>query len=478
MLKLNRRKFLSGSALSFAGATTMLNQLGFQKAWAADVSGYKALVCVFLEGGMDNSDTVIPTNQPSYDKLVSVRQELMEKHYKIEKSDSSRNINNLLPLNIRNGSDFGKRTFGLPPNMAGIQDMFNKGEAAIVGNVGTLIEPTNRQKFEQKSVNLPPHLFSHNDQRSIWVSLSTEGTTTGWGGQFADKALASDPNADPVYAAITMEQNNVFLAGNQARQFRASSEGDDGLKIVTKRNILGKESGMNDLRDNIDAYFQNSNFGHDHIFERDVINASANGIAKTKRFKDRIASFNSGIMTSFPGGILGPQLSDVAKTIELRNVLADTPINRQVFFVNLDGFDTHNEQASTLPDLQGELNDSLVAFRAAMQELGVWEDVTVFTASDFGRTTAGNQDGTDHGWGNHHFVMGGSVRGQTVYGELPEFNLESDVYTEKRGCLIPSTAVEQYAATLGKWFGLNPEELNDVFPLLKNFSTSDMGFMK
>ncbi len=479
MSKVNRRNFMAGSAMSFAGATGMLGKLAGSNAWAANVtSPYKALVCVYLGGGMDHADTIIPKDQESYNKLRSARRELLEKHYRIDKADSSRNIKNLLELNPLNAREFNGRKFGMPPNMSGIRDMFNNGEAAIIGNVGTLIEPTDRESYERQLVPLPAHLFSHNDQEATWLSLGTEGGTTGWGGLFADKILDSDPTADPVYTAITADQNTIFLAGKKARKFRATSQKKLGLSIADRSTYLSKINNDDAVRNKIEAFFEENDFGHENIFSRDMSNAYANGIQRSKNYSDTNERERSVITTKFPNGKLGQQMETTARTIELRNALGDYPINRQVFFVSLGGFDTHDEQAGRLPELQSEINDSMVAFRSAMEELGMWEDVTVFTASDFGRTTTGNGDGTDHGWGNHHFIMGGSVKGQRVYGELPAYNLNDNMFAVKKGRLIPSLAVEQYAATLGKWFGLNPEELNDVFPLLKNFSTSDLGFMK
>ncbi len=482
MLTLNRRHFLSGSALGFAGATGMLGQLAGHKAWAADVTGYKALVCIFLGGGMDHADTIIPRDTASYNNLREIRSELFDKHYQASKSGSTRNRDNLLSLNPVNASEFGSRRFGLPPNMANIRQMFNSGEAAIIGNVGPLLEPTNRTSYEKSEVDIPPYLFSHNDQESTWMSLGAEGSTTGWGGLFADAVLEADPNADPVYTAITTDRNDVFLAGRKSRQFRASSSGTTGLRAVQTNRIIGKGSTFDPVRNAVSAFMEKNDFDHDSVLTRDIVNASSNGITKSKKYntiKENIPTVIGDI--EFPEGRLGQQLKDVARTIELRNDLVESgrSINRQVFFVYLGGFDTHNDQADVLPALQSELNDSLGAFRTAMQDLDLWNNVTAFTASDFGRTTTSNGDGTDHGWGNHHFVMGGSVKGQRVYGELPDYSDLSGIrFTENKGRLIPSTAVEQYAATLGKWFGLNSGELDNIFPLLSRFSNSDLGFMR
>lgn len=465
---------MAGSAASFAGAAGVLGALGSQKAWAANTSGYKALVCVFLKGGLDHADTILPTDQASHDLLASARPGLFGA-YGVGSGGSSRDRANLLSLNPTNAGEFGGRTFGVPAQLAPLRDMFNSGELAIVGNVGPLIEPTVRQTYEDRSVSLPARLFSHNDQQSTWMSLGVEGTQLGWGGRFADAAIAADPSADPLYAAVTTSGNDVFLAGDEARQFQAiiGGGGASGINIVERRSFIGSNRRFDAVRAELDAFFVRRDFGHENLYAQDLSRNSADGIVNTLAFNAALENATP-ITTSFPDTRLGLQLEAIAQAIDVRS---DLGVNRQVFYAADGGYDTHSSQAADMPELHQEIAEAFAAFRSALIERGIWNDVTLFTASDFGRTTIDNGDGTDHGWGGHHFVMGGSVVGQRIYGELPPADLDLPVYTESRGRLIPSIAVEQYASTLGKWFGLDAGELAAALPNLGSFATSDLGFM-
>lgn len=474
MTKLNRRQFMAGSVASFAGATGILGALGSQKAWSADTSGYKALVCVFLLGGLDHADTVLPTDEASYDLLAGIRPGLFNS-YGVGSGTSSRDRQNLLGLNPLNTAEFGGRTFGLPAQLSPLREMFNAGELAIVGNVGPLLEPTERTSFEAQSVNIPPRLFSHNDQQSTWMALGVEGTRLGWGGRFADATIAADPSSDPLFAAITASSNDVFLAGEQARQFQAVIGGDGavGINIYERTSLIGGSQRFNAARTELEQFFARQNLGHENLFAQDLSRVSADGIANTGSFNAAIENAMP-VSVTFPDTTLGRQLQAIAQAIDVRN---EFNVNRQVFYATMGGFDTHSGQADDIPELHTQIAEAFAAFRSALIERNVWNDVTLFTASDFGRTTIDNGDGTDHGWGGHHFVMGGSVAGQRIYGDLPPADLDLPIYTESRGRLIPSTSVEQYAATLGKWFGLDEAEIAVALPNLSQFGAEDLGFM-
>ncbi len=257
---INRRKFLSTSAIGLAGASGMLGQMVQNKAWAADKTGYKALVLIFLAGGMDHADTILPTDQTSYDKLRAIRTELFDSHYKVDRVASPRKIDNIPQINpsnienykIRdtNGNLLYDRSFGLPPAFKdstfgnGIYEMFEAGEAAIIGNVGPLLEPADRSNYETFNVPTPPRLFSHNDQESTWMSLGTEGTVAGWGGKFADAILddVNDDSIDPAFITITSGNNDVFLAARSAQQFRTQEPNATGLKILETRRLIGQKT--------------------------------------------------------------------------------------------------------------------------------------------------------------------------------------------------------------------------------------------
>ncbi|MEM7664056.1 MAG: DUF1501 domain-containing protein [Pseudomonadota bacterium] len=473
MTHMNRRHFLTGSAATFAGGTGMLGLLNQNKAWAADTSGYRALVCVFLFGGLDHADTVFPFDEPSYDLLADVRDGLFDR-YDSEDDEFSRDRDNLLPITPSNAADFGSRSFALSPQMPEMQALFQSGEMAIVGNVGPLIEPTDRASFDNETVQLPPRLFSHNDQQSTWMALGVEGSRLGWGGQFSDAALASDSTANSLFASISTRGNTVFLSGDTSQPFAASNNGGtEELEITERSFLLGGNSRFDNQRAAIEAFYNTSDFGSAGTMRRDFNRIVVGGIDNVRRFneaRDNLVPFS----TVFPNSQLGTQLRTVAETIEARDALE---VSRQVFFVGIGGFDTHSDQAARLPGLQIQISQAINAFRDAMVERGLWNDVTLFTASDFGRTTIDNGDGTDHGWGGHHFVLGGSVAGGRILGDIPTADVSSSNYTPTSGRLIPSVSVEQYAATLGSWFGLNDDELNAALPNLSRFQNANLGFV-
>ncbi len=471
---LDRRHFLLGSAATFAGAAGLLGTLNAEKAWAADTTGYKALVCIFLKGGMDHADTILPLDQASWDQLRSVRSGLFTA-YGVGSGNSSRDRARLLELQPENASDFGSRVFGLPVQLSGLHRMFEAGEAAIIGNVGPLRQPTDRTQYERNLVPVPPRLFSHNDQQSTWMSGGVEGTATGWGGRFADAAINSNAAINPLYAAITTGANDVFLAGNRARAFFASSSSSAGsLNVESNRNILGNNSRFDGMRTAVRDAIRRNDYPEANAYRRDYNRIASGGIANTQAFASALRSVVP-VQTAFPTTGLGNQLRTVADSMVASSGLG---VSRQVYYVTTGGYDTHSAQASTLPNLHSQLDAALTAFRAAMIERGLWNNVTVFTASDFGRTTIDNGDGTDHGWGAHQFVAGGAVRGKRVYGEIPPADMSSPRYTASRGRLIPAVSVEQFAATLGSWFGLSQSELAAALPNLSRFPTANLGFMR
>lgn len=473
MLSMNRRRFLMASTAGMAVGAGLFTTLGGPSAHAADVSGYRALVCIFLFGGLDHADTVFPFDEGEFDQLASARAGLFSAYS--GSADFARTRSNLLELDVRNPTDFGGRRFALAPGMEELQALFASGELALVGNVGPLIEPTDRDSFSNATVELPPRLFSHNDQQSTWMALGVEGAQLGWGGRFADIVLAADPSANATFSAITTAGNQVFLAGENARQFAAGSLGGGAadLNITSINFLLGPGSRGVEQRAAVEAFYAQSTFGNLSTMERDYGRISSNGIGNVRNFNaatSDVVPFG----TSFPNTSLGQQLKTVAETIETRNVFG---VNRQIFFVGLGGFDTHSAQSNELPTRQVQISAAVGAFRDAMVERGLWQDVTVFTASDFGRALVDNGDGTDHGWGGHHFVAGGSVNGGNIFGDIPLPDITLPQYTPTSGRLIPSVSVEQYAATLGTWFGLNSAELQGALPNLTRFSSSSVGFV-
>ncbi len=472
MANLSRRHVLKGlGTAGFASSLGAMTSLGMNNAWAADTSGYKAMVCIFLKGGMDGADTILPYDQASYNQLASVRPGLFGT-YNSTAGTSTRNLANLLQMNLDNAGDFGGRQFAMPQELSPLHSMFESGDLAVVGNVGPLIEPTTRVQMENGSALLPKRLFSHNDQQSTWMSFGVEGVNRGWGGRFMDRVVASAPSQNRVFSAIATSSNDVFLAGETVNQFRVGSNINEPA-LYANRGLLGYNNGDDAARDKIRAFLAKNDFNSRSIFEQDITNSTAKAVENTEQFATAQANATP-FTTVFGGDSVSRQLQNVAETIKIRQFLN---VSRQMFYISTGGYDTHDNQANRLGGLHGALAAGISSFRDAMMEIGEWNNVVVFTASDFGRTTIDNGNGTDHGWGGHHFVAGGAVQGKRLYGEVPLADVDSGSYTRSRGRLIPTTSVEQYAATMGSWFGLDTGELNTALPNLNNFNTRDLGFM-
>ncbi|MEO0364005.1 MAG: DUF1501 domain-containing protein [Pseudomonadota bacterium] len=472
MTNKTRRDFLR-TCVGTACAGGILPHLLANTANAADTSGYKALVCLFFFGGIDNHDIIIPRDNASYQRFLNTRRSMMD-IYAATPAAGSRARADLLPLLPNNSGVFGGLEYGLASEYEPVVDLFNSGELAVVGGVGPLIQPTTRDQFNARSVPLPKQLFSHNDQQSTWMALDTEGVRLGWGGRFIDQFRAADPSLRADLAGITTFGNTVFLSGTGDAPFALSRNGALPLTLVQNRNILGTSSDFDPVRQQINARLVSQNNASSNVFANDFETLQATGVGLTNEFGDAYAQ-RTPLTTTFTPGQAAGQLQVIAEAISLRNVLG---VSRQVFFVGMGGFDTHSAQANSLPGLQTQIANGIRDFRNAMVELGVWDDVTLFTAADFGRTMNDNGDGTDHGWAGHHFVAGGSVRGQRVYGGFPDSDIASQDYTDDRGRLIPSVSVEQYAATLGSWFGLTDAELRSALPNLANFNSANLGFMQ
>ncbi|MEM9600663.1 MAG: DUF1501 domain-containing protein [Pseudomonadota bacterium] len=464
----NRRLFLKASEAGFLGATGALAGLSRQRAFAASTGGYKALVGVFLKGGSDMFDAVLPHDQPSYDSFLDLRPGIVNGY-----GNGSRARENLLALNPAGPNPFSGRTFGLVPELAPFKAMFDSGEGAMVGAVGPLLTPTSKTGMNAGTDALPRKLFSHNDQQSTWMAMETEGVRRGWGGSFMDEMIRNGGIGNPDFALITGGSSDIFLASERANQFKAPSNPTSlGIDMSVKTYLTSGSHGQ-EARDLLNAFLEDTTHGSDNPFARDVVAGQARGIENMRNYREAFTQA-PGLQTVFPNTRLGNQLLAVANAINLRGVIGTT---RQVFYADTGGFDTHNNQPGSMTGRLSEVADAIGAFRDAMIEMGVWNDVTLFTMSDFGRTLTDNGDGTDHGWGSHQFVFGGSVQGQRIYGDMPELDPDSERFTRTRARLIPSVSVDQYAATLGAWFGLDSSEIDRVLPNLNRFATRDLGFM-
>lgn len=474
MANLSRRHLLSGmGALGFAGGLGAFGTLSGQRAWAADTSGYKAMVCIFLKGGMDQTDTIIPYDLTSYNKLRTQHRQGIYDAYDADNSTSSRNRANLLKLNPVNAEILGGREFAMPSELAALHQMFEGGDLAVVGNVGPMIEPVTRAQMQARTAILPARLYSHNDQQSTWMSLSPEGARYGWGGLFIDRALASAPGINPTFSAISTGSNDVFLSGQTAQPYRVAKNGAPEANMISRQWYLGYSDEDDETRARIADYLSRSNFDDRNIYTRDLRQANGRAVDNAKILLAARAS-GTVLSTEFADDSLSKQMKAVAETINIQQHLN---VPRQIFYVTMGGHDTHSNQVNDLPENHSEINAAMASFKAAMVEIGRWNEVCVFSASDFGRTVIGNGNGTDHGWGGHHFVAGGAVKGQQIYGDLPDMETEAECYTPDGGRLIPSVSIEQYAASIGHWFGLGGTEMQAAMPSLANFDVQNLGVL-
>jgi len=449
----NRRQFLqTASALSVLGGATplALNLAGIGAAAAQGApEDYRALVCVFLFGGNDQTNTVIPFDPAEFNAYTAARASIAR---------TAVEITSLGAVAAQGG-----RSFALPNELSPFVSLYGSGKLAIVGNVGPLITPTTKTQFQNAAVPLPPKLFSHNDQQSVWQSSGAEGATSGWGGRMADLVFSS--NANQTFTAISVAGSAVYLSGRTVLQYQVGTSGSVAISGLTG-SLFGSTTGNQVLQQLITA-------ARSGMFENEYDRVTARSIAANTALSSALAGAPA-ITTVFPtGNSLADQLKIVARTISARQALG---AKRQVFFVSLGGFDTHDFQLRDQPGLHATLAAAIDAFYQATVELGVANLVTTFTASDFGRTLNSNGDGSDHGWGSHHFVVGGAVKGGSVYGAFPTIALGTNEDVGS-GRLLPSTSVDQYAATLGKWFGVSDTNMATVVPNITNFTQRDLGFM-
>jgi uncharacterized protein (DUF1501 family) len=411
------------------------------------------MVCLFLQGGNDYANTVIPYDTATYNSYQSARPSLAISYASLAGT-----------VVTPNTPAAGGRQFALNPSMSSLMPKWNNGNLAIVFNVGSLIVPTSQAQYNAKSVALPPNLFSHNDQQSFWQSLGPEGSTMGWGGKFADFFLSN--NSPATFSCITATNNTVFLQGNTAIQYSIPSTGPV--------QVTGVDVGVFGAGGAAGALQQLLSNPRTQFFEKNFSTISKRSLDSYTTVTNALNAVT--LNTVFPSNEIGAQVREIARTIGARVALG---AKRQVFFAQIGGWDDHQAlgadggpQAIRI----GNIAACIAAFNDAMVELGMNNDVVLFTASDFGRTLQQNASGTDHGWGGTHLVCGGGVVGKQFYGTPPTYTLGGSD-DAGQGRLIPSEAIEQYAATIGKWMGMLPAELVSALPNLANFPTKDLGFL-
>ena len=433
-----RRAFLR------ACAAVGLGRLGAMNAFAQG-DDYRALVCIFLFGGNDSDNTIVPVSA-QYDQYAAVRGDLA-----IARPD-------LLPMAA------ASEQMGLHPGMSTLHPLYGEGRMAVVSNVGLLARPVTRQGIEAGTDPLPRNLFSHSDQQQQWQTAPPNDLPgTGWAGRAADRVAGLNAGADfPI--GVSLAGNSTLLVGRDT-QPAAISAGSGALAGADDSDAgRAREAAVQQLLD----------FPSGFVLVQEAKQVLSDAIEVGRRIQQAIGR-DTALATEFPGDSLGRQLEQVARLI---NVRAELGMRRQVFFCSTGGFDTHSDQAGRHFGLLNGLSEAMTAFYRATEELGVADRVTSFTESEFGRTFApNNRLGTDHAWATHQLVVGGAVRGGQLYGRFPELRPGGPDDIDDRGRWIPTTALDQYAGTLAKWFGLIDADVDAVLPNLRNFSARDLGFL-
>ncbi|HEV2646781.1 MAG TPA: DUF1501 domain-containing protein [Acidobacteriaceae bacterium] len=440
----NRRSFIKYASLAAAGNAAALRPFGALNALAQGTSpGYKALVCVFLYGGNDANNTLIQFDTAGYSNYSTVRGPLAIPQ------------NQLLQL----GGSLSPNTFALNPNLPEIQTLFNSGNAAIVANVGTLIEPTTAAQFKA-GIGLPTNLFSHPDQQLEWQNASQSGATqTGWAGRIADQLNTTYNPGGAVPMITSVAGDTLFCNGSASTPVSVSpgnlggascSEGttECGAQLATAQALLSFSSGLtlvqadNNITSNAYNYAQ-------------ILTAATKSVTP--------------LQTVFPAkNGLAAQLQQIAQIIQVRAALG---VSRQIFFCGIGNFDTHSDQLVLQNALLAGISPALNAFYNATVEMGVQNSVTSFTMSDFSRTFQPNSNtGSDHAWGSHHIVLGGAVKGGQMYGTFPTLHLGGPDDSGTNGRWVPSTGSVQYAAQLASWFGVSAGQMSSIFPNIGNFT--------
>jgi uncharacterized protein (DUF1501 family) len=408
---------------------------------------YRALVCVLLAGGADSHNMLIPRGDAEYSE------------YQITRSNLAIPKNKILTLN--HGGQ-GGRSYGIHPGMPEIQELFNSGKAAMVANVGTLIQPTTKEQFESGNHPLPVGLFSHSDQIMHWqTGRPGERNSTGWGGRMADLIQSMNANQN-MSMNISLSGRNRFQNGENTIDYSIRSNGNVGIQGFDNENAYYtlRNSAIDSM---LDREYQD-------LFEKTYVNTLKNSAETSVQFNEAIDNLEE-FQTQFSDTRLSEQMKMIAKVIAVREQLG---FSRQTFFVNYGGWDHHDgvleKQAEKLPVLSAALSE----FQSAMEELNVSDKVTSFTISDFSRTLTSNGNGSDHAWGGNAMVIGGSVNGGEIYGEYPSLEINNPLML-RRGRIIPTLSAQEYMAELALWFGVSPGDVNDILPDLQNFYDTNSG---
>lgn len=454
---LSRRKFLARS-LSAIGAASVAGRLSQVNALASSTctSDYKALVCVFLFGGNDCNNTVIPVDITAATSPVN-----SYANYAKIRAGLALPQDTLHMINTSAGDGYG-----LHPSLTEFASLYESKKLAVLANVGNLVTPLTQTQYVNQTAAIPLNLFSHLDQQTEWQTSEAQGfATTGWGGRLADAMPGCNPSGFPTI--VSVGGNALFATGAQTNPATVTAgqvlglQGFNGTPAANARlaawqNLLSFDNGL--------ALVQASN------------SIASSGLSQAAALNQALSGA-SPLSTAFPNTALGAQMGQIAKIINVRGPLG---VNRQIFFAFLTGFDTHDQELNDQGSVLQQVSQALNAFYTSTQEMGVNQNVVTFTESDFGRTlqpSGGATLGTDHAWGSHHFILGDPVKGGDMYGTFPTQQLSGPDDANNRGVWIPTTSLDQYGATLATWFGVDPSQLGAVFPNLQNFKMLTPAFL-
>ena len=495
MTSIRRREFIRRTLCATAGSAAFASMLGkMELAQAATpgtllggVPGYRALVCLYMYGGNDCFNMIVPRDA-GYATYATTRGDLAIAQ------------NALLPLTPTQAPQ-GGGLFGLHPSMTGLRDLFNSGQAAVIANAGPLVRPVNKALYNTPGTLLPAQLYSHSDQSVFWQTPRADTTSrTGWGGRLAD-IFAGDNGNQTLSMNVSLDGDNVFQAGIDVSPYFMSSQGVESIFPINTGAAECVDGGSGWNRRRCLTFNAMLSQQYAHPFQRAYANKVRSTIEVSDQLQEVLQQFPDNDVAYRPfwdaHGLpwnpdnlaplprLAAQLLMIARVMRVRGPLQ---MSRQLFFAGVGGFDTHDRQLADHGPLLADLSQSLKGFYDVLNgpAFGLGADVTTFTASEFGRTLTSNGDGTDHGWGGHHLVVGNAVRGGRIYGRMP--NLEASANNPDNagwGQIIPTLSVDQYAATLATWYGLHADDRADIFPNLVHMDSpilsiqgADLGFMQ
>jgi uncharacterized protein (DUF1501 family) len=473
----NRRKFLGAccASVSATGMLSTLAQLRLMGAVASPDNGpiappragalppdYKALVCLFLAGGNDANNMLVPFDTTGYNAYASLagRGAIALPRGQLQGIAPATGDGREWALHASMNADVAGT------NNTGLKSLFDAGKMALIGNVGTLVVPTTKSQYSARSVPLPPQLFSHNDQQVEWQSsVPDRPFTTGWGGRLADLTNAFN-GSSTVSMSISLNGQNSFQVGRNVVQFSVNQNGAIALSgsSTNATNAAGlRTRAQNDL-------LAQSN---GNLFETAFAGMTSRAISDSAMLSG-ILSGNPPFATTFSNSGLGQQLRTIARLIAAAPQLG---LKRQIFFARIGGWDLHDAQLGAHANLFADVSRNVAALYRTTVELGCADQVTTFTASDFGRTYNTNGDGSDHGWGSNHLVVGGAVKGGDIYGKMADLTIRGPDDAGNRGMWIPTTSVDEYSATLASWFGVSATNLPVVLPNIGRFAKPNLGFL-